>query len=87
MMKRETFAVADSYMPVKRRAMLVQERVDKIAASMLDVGQRTPVLVRADAARFVLVEACTGWKPPRRSARKPSSAFAWKRAGTERLPG
>jgi sulfiredoxin len=30
--------------------------VDEIAASMLDEGQRTPILVRADGARFVLVE-------------------------------
>jgi hypothetical protein len=56
MMKRETFAVADIYVPVKRRATLVKERVDEIAASMLDVGQQTPILVRADGARFVLVE-------------------------------
>ena len=56
MMKRETFAVADIYVPVKRRATLVQERVDEIATSMLDVGQQTPILVRADGARFVLIE-------------------------------
>jgi sulfiredoxin len=56
MMKRETFAVADIYVPVKRRATLVQKRMDEIAASMLDVGQQTPILVRADGARFVLVE-------------------------------
>ena len=28
----------------------------RIAASMLDIGQQTPILVRADGARFVLVE-------------------------------
>jgi sulfiredoxin len=56
MMKREPFAVADIYVPVKRRATLVQKRVDEIAASTLDVGQQTPILVRADGARFVLVE-------------------------------
>jgi hypothetical protein len=65
----------------------VQKRVDKITASMRDIGQQTPILVRADGARFVLVEACTGWKPPGRSARKPSSASAWKRASTERPSG
>jgi sulfiredoxin len=42
--------------PVKRRATLVQKRVDEIATSMLDIGQQTPILVRADGARFVLVE-------------------------------
>jgi sulfiredoxin len=56
MMKRETFAIADIYVPTKRRTSLEQKRVDEIAASMLDDGQRTPILVRADGARFVLVE-------------------------------
>ena len=56
MMKRETFAVADIYAPVKRRATLVQKRVDEIGASLLDIGQRSPILVRADGARFVPVE-------------------------------
>ncbi len=55
-MKRETFAVADIYVPIKRRAMVEQKRVDEIAASMLDAGQQTPILVRADGGRFVLVE-------------------------------
>jgi sulfiredoxin len=55
-MKREIFAVADIYVPVKRRATLEQKRVDEIAASMLDNGQQTPILVRQDGARFVLVE-------------------------------
>jgi sulfiredoxin len=56
MMKRETFAIADIYVPTKRRTTVEQRRVDDIAASMLDDGQRTPILVRADGARFVLVE-------------------------------
>jgi len=56
MMKRETFAIADIYVPIKRRATLEQKRVDEIAASMLDTGQQTPILVRTDGARFVLVE-------------------------------
>ena len=54
MMKRETFAVADIYVPVNRRAMLVQKRVDESPPACL--GQQTPILVRADGARFVLVE-------------------------------
>ena len=55
-MKREIFAVADIYVPVKRRATLEQRRVDEIAASMLEDGQLMPILVRPDGARFVLVE-------------------------------
>ena len=55
-MKREIFAVSDVYVPVKRRATLEQKRVDEIAASMLEDGQQTPILVRPDGVRFVLVE-------------------------------
>jgi sulfiredoxin len=56
MMKRATLAIADIYVPVKRRAALDQKRVDEIAASIRDKGLQTPILVRADGARFVLVE-------------------------------
>ena len=42
-MKRETLAIADIYVPVKRRATLEQKRVDEIAASMLENGQQTPI--------------------------------------------
>jgi sulfiredoxin len=56
MMKRETIAIADVYVPIKRRATLEQKRVHEIAAGILDKGLRTPILVRADGARFVLVE-------------------------------
>jgi sulfiredoxin len=56
MMRRENFPVASIYVPVKRRATLVQARVDEIAASMLKDGQTTPILLRPDGERFVLVE-------------------------------
>ena len=55
-MKRETLAIVDIYVPVKRRATRDQKRVNEIAASILEKGQQTPILVRADGARFVLVE-------------------------------
>ena len=55
-MKRETLAIADIYVPVKRRATRDQKRVNEMAASILEKGQQTPILVRADGARFVLVE-------------------------------
>lgn len=63
-MKREKFAIANIYVPVKRRATLNPETVQAIAQSMLEVGQTTPILVRRDGARLVLVhglhrlEAC-----------------------------
>jgi len=56
MLKRENFLVTNIYVPVKRRATLDQARVDALAESMLKDGQTTPILVRADGARFVLVE-------------------------------
>ena len=56
MMKRETFPVADIYVPVKRRATLDPKVVEEIAESMLEVGQQTPILVRRDGVRYVLVE-------------------------------
>ena len=55
-MKRTTLAIADIYVPVKRRVTFDQKRVDEIAASILDKGLETPILVRADGERFVLVE-------------------------------
>lgn len=48
--------IANIYVPVKRRAALEQRRVDELATNMLERGQTTPILVRADGARFVLVE-------------------------------
>ena len=56
MMKRETFAIATIYVPVKRRAMLDPKKAQEIAESILQVGLQSPILVRQDGERFVLVE-------------------------------
>ena len=56
MMKRETFAIATIYVPVKRRAMLDPKKVQEVAESILQVGLQSPILVRQDGDRFVLVE-------------------------------
>ena len=56
MMKRETFPIANIYVPVKRRAELDPHKVQEIAESILEVGQQTPIMVRKDGERFVLVE-------------------------------
>ena len=56
MMKREAFPIADIYVPTKRRALLNVKTVDEIAESILQVGQQSPILVRRDGDRFVLVE-------------------------------
>ncbi len=51
-----TFRIEDIYVPVKRRRTLDPETVNMIAESMLEEGQRTPILVRRDGERLVLVE-------------------------------
>jgi sulfiredoxin len=56
MMKRESFAIASIYVPVKRRTDLDAKKVQQIAESILAEGQQTPILVRKDGDRFVLVE-------------------------------
>ena len=56
MMKRETFAIATIYVPVKRRAMLDPKKAQEIAESILQVGLQSPILMRQDGERFVLVE-------------------------------
>jgi sulfiredoxin len=55
-LKRETFPIESIYVPAKRRATLDNTRVSAIAKSMLVSGQTTPIMVRADGARFVLIE-------------------------------
>ncbi len=55
-MDDQTFRIEDIYVPVKRRRMLDPVTVNTIAVSMLEEGQRTPILVRRDGERLVLVE-------------------------------
>jgi len=56
MMKSKAFAIASIYVPVKRRATLDPEKVQAIAQSMLEMGQKAPILVRQDGDRLVLIE-------------------------------
>jgi sulfiredoxin len=56
MMKSEKFAIANIYVPVKRRATLDPKKVQEIAESILESGLQTPILVRQDGERFVLIE-------------------------------
>ena len=55
-MEDNTFEIAQIYVPVKRRKTLDPAVVDRIAENMLEVGQLTPILVRQDRERYVLVE-------------------------------
>ena len=49
-------AVDDVYIPVKRKKILDSIKVDAIAESMIDEGQKTPIQVRQGNGRLVLVE-------------------------------
>jgi ParB/RepB/Spo0J family partition protein len=55
-MESRTFNIDQIYVPVKRRNMLDPGVANEIAESMLEEGQLTPILVRPDGERFVLVE-------------------------------
>jgi ParB-like chromosome segregation protein Spo0J len=55
-MKNQTFQIENIYVPVKRRKLIDMEKVNSIAESMLVEGQRTPILVRRDGEKLVLVE-------------------------------
>ena len=56
MLKAQSFQIDKIYVPVKRRKALKSELVQEIAESILEIGQQTPILVRPDGDRFVLVE-------------------------------
>ena len=56
MLIKQTLAIKDIYVPTKRRLTLRPETVQEIAESMLEAGQQTPIMVRQDGERFVLVE-------------------------------
>ena len=55
-MKKEVFEIDSIYVPAKRRKTLNPELANSLAESMLEIGQSTPILVRADGDRYVLIE-------------------------------
>ena len=56
MLKRQTVAIQDVYVPVKRRQTLDPKKVEALAESILTKGQEAPILMRPEDKRFVLVE-------------------------------
>ena len=56
MLKTQKFTIADIYVPVKRRKTLDSKTVADLAQNILEHGQQSPILVRQDGARLVLVE-------------------------------
>lgn len=56
MLKQREIRIAAIHVPVKRMKTLDRDKVDQIALSLLEEGQKTPIQVRADGSRFVLIE-------------------------------
>ena len=56
MPKPESFPIEKIFVPTKQKKAIRPETVAEIAESMLDIGQQTPISVRRDGDRLVLVE-------------------------------
>ena len=56
MLKHHELRITSIHVPAKRIKTLDREKVDQIARSILEHGQTTPIQVRADGDRFVLIE-------------------------------
>ena len=56
MLIKRKIAIKHIYVPAKRRQTLNPQTVQEVAESMLEVGQQSPIMVRQDGERFVLVE-------------------------------
>jgi ParB-like chromosome segregation protein Spo0J len=63
-MKDIVIKIADVYVPAAKRGPIDADKVNALAESIAEIGQQSPILVRADKARYVLVsglhrlEAC-----------------------------
>ena len=55
-MEDQIFEIADIYVPTKRQKTVDPAAVAAIAESILEEGQRMPILVRREGDRLVLVE-------------------------------
>ncbi len=55
MLETTVIRLDEIYVPVKRRKTLDPTKVEAIAESMIEDGQRTPIQVRPDKDRYVLV--------------------------------
>ena len=56
MLEKKKFPIGKIYVPTKRSKTLDQEKVVAIAEDMLVNGQTTPIRLRPDGNRFVLIE-------------------------------
>ena len=64
LMKPTVIKIDQIYIPAALRQPLDPKKLEEIAVSIADIGQQTPILVRPDKERYVLVsglhrlEAC-----------------------------
>jgi len=56
MLEKKTFPISMVHVPVKRAKTLDPDKVRALAEDILENGQTTPVRLRADGKRFVLIE-------------------------------
>lgn len=56
MLRAKKVRLADIYVPTARRGTLNPAKVAPLAEDILENGMTTPIQLRADGARFVLVE-------------------------------
>ena len=63
MLEKKKFPIEMIYVPTKRIKTLDPEKVIALANDILENGQTTPIRVRADAGRFVLIDrkAMVNW--------------------------
>ncbi|MBV2359010.1 ParB N-terminal domain-containing protein [Thalassococcus sp. CAU 1522] len=56
MLQKHTLAIADVRVPSKRMKTLDEAKLQKIAESIIEIGQTTPIQVRVDGDGYVLIE-------------------------------
>ena len=74
-MKPVVIKIDEIYIPHALRKPLDSQKLEEIAVSIADVGQQTPILVRPDKERYVLVSGLRriGW-----TVEKPKAGmFVW----------
>jgi sulfiredoxin len=56
MLKKTRYPIASVHVPVKRTKTLDPEKVERLANDIMENGQTTPISLREDGDRFVLIE-------------------------------
>ena len=56
MLKDQKIPIAEIYVPAKKRTTLNPQTVEQLAGAIMEEGQKSPIMVRHDGERYVLVE-------------------------------